>query len=292
MSFKCEHDHTSLKNLSWAIFINVALTVVQIVAGVLSGSLSLIADAIHNLSDAASLVIAYIAEKVSHWPEDKTMTYGYGRAQIIGAFINSLTLIFVAVYISYEVVLRFLNPQPIDGWIVVYVASFALVIDLATAKLTHQGSKHNINMRAAFIHNISAAMASVVVIISGVLVILFDLYVFDLLASLLISAYILFQSVGLIKDCLKHLMQGLPEDLNYDDVENFILKIDGIRGVKKLFIWSMNDNQRSLQARLEFDTENLSEILKIIDTIKTDLENNFKIQNSIIEIKVSDRPAF
>lgn len=284
MSSQCGHEHISLRNLGWAIFINVTLTIVQLIAGVFSGSLSLIADAIHNLSDAASLVVAYIAEKVSHWPEDKTMTYGYGRAQIIGAFINSLTLIFVALYISYEVVLRFLDPQPIDGWIVVYVASFALVIDLATAKLTHQGSKHNINMRAAFIHNVSDAMASVVVIISGILVILYDFYIFDLLASLLISAYILFQSFGLIKDCLKHLMQGIPEDLNYNDLEKFMKESEGVKGVETLCIWSINDKKRSLQARISFVSDDMAEITMFIAKLKLNLAKEFKIQSSFIEI--------
>jgi cobalt-zinc-cadmium efflux system protein len=283
MSFNCNHNHVLIKNLFWAIVINLLLTVVQIVAGVLSGSLSLIADAIHNLSDASSLIIAYVAEKISHKPADSKMNYGYGRAQIIGAFVNSLTLIFVGLYIIYEVVLRFLDPKPIDGWMVIVVASIALIIDLLTAKLTHHGSKHNINMKAAFIHNLSDAMASVVVIISGVLVLLYDFYIFDLVASLLISAFILYQSIDLIKDCTKYLMQSVPDDLNYDEIKKTILDIEQIKEIKSLYIWSMNDTQRSLQAQIitSGSTENNPNLLM---TIKDLILEKFKIQDSTIEL--------
>lgn len=284
MSFDCNHDHLSVKNLTWAIFINVLLTVVQITAGILSRSLSLIADAVHNLSDAASLVVALVAEKISHWPKDQKMTYGYGRAQIIGAFINSLTLIAVAFYIVYEVIHRFLNPQAIDGWVVIGVASVALVIDLMTAKLTHYGSKHNINMRAAFIHNVTDAMASLVVIISGVLVVLFDFYVFDLLASLLISAYILYQSVGLVKDCLQHLMQAVPTDIDFEKVKKSFLNFEEVLEIKKLNIWSMNDTQRSLQAEIKIKAISDEDKKILMTRLKSSFQKDFRIQDSTLEL--------
>ncbi len=284
MGFKCEHNTISLRNLSWAIGINLVLSIVQILAGLLSGSLSLIADAIHNLSDAISLLIAFVAEKISHWPANQDLNFGYGRAQIIGALINSLSLILVAIYIIYEVILRFLEPKPINGWWVIIVASFALVIDLLTAKLTHEGSKHNINMRAAFIHNVTDALASIVVIFSGVLVLLYDFYIFDLLASLLIAGYICYQSIGLIQDCLRHLMQAVPADINYQDVQKTILNCTEIKEIKNLYIWSMNESQIALQAHLilqDHKTINQSELLV---RLKKSMLENYKIQMTTFEL--------
>lgn len=282
MSFECNHNHTSAKNLALAIVINVLLTVVQVVAGLMSGSLSLVADAIHNLSDASSLFIAYIAERISHWPATPRMPYGYGRAQIIGAFINSLTLIAVAIYIIYEVILRFLNPEPIDGWMVVIVGFVALVIDLFTVKLTHPGSENNINLRAAFIHNLTDALASVVVIISGTLIILFDFYAFDLIASVAISLFILYQSVDLIKNCLNHLMQAFPSDLNHEDIKKEFLTFEDILEVKQLYVWSMNERQKSLQVILKLKNSGHSPLL--ISSLKDRLHSKFKIENSTIEL--------
>ncbi len=283
MGFQCEHNHISLKKLSVAIFINLVLTVVQIVAGFLSGSLSLIADAIHNFSDAVSLVIAYVAERISHWPEDSKMTYGYGRSRIIGAFVNSITLVIVSFYLIYEVVLRFLNPQPIDGWIVVITGGVAFVIDLATAKLTHAESHHNINMRAAFIHNLTDAMASVVVIISGALILLYDIYFFDLVASILIAGFILYQSVGLIKDCLQHLMQAMPPDLNYDLIKSTVLSFSEIENINSMHVWSMNEEQRSIELSLILKKE-IKDQRDLLIRLKQKLHQDFNLQNSTIEL--------
>lgn len=285
MGFKCEHNHISLKKLSLAILINVVLTLVQSITGLLSGSLSLIADAIHNFSDAISLVIAYIAERISHWPENTRMTYGYGRAQIIGAFINSISLIIVSFYLAYEVILRFINPEPIDGWIVVITGFIALVIDLATAKLTHSESHHNLNMKAAFIHNLSDAMASVVVIISGTLALLYDIYIFDLIASLLIAAFIFYQSIDLIKNCLQHLMQATPSDINFEILKKTILEFNEIKEIKSLHIWSMNEKQRSLEACLLLNATNINH-QSLLKNIKIKLHQKFNLQNSTIEFSL------
>lgn len=283
MGTNCTHTHLSLKKLSLAIIINLILTLVQIAAGILSGSLSMIADAVHNLSDALSLVVAYISEKISHWPEDKVMTYGYGRARIVGAFINSLTLIFVSFYILYEVVMRLLNPQPIDGWLVVIVATIAFVIDVVTAKLIHSETHQNINMKAAYLHNLTDALASLAVMASGVLVLLYEFYFFDLMAGLLISGYIFYQSIHLIKSSLRHLMQAIPEDLNYDQIKDSILIHENIENVVHLHLWSMNEKKRSLEAQLKLK-DTAKDHKKLLLDLKEKLKSDFNIESSTIEL--------
>ena len=173
------HSHSfdsSSNRLYWAIGVNLLLTVVQIVGGILSGSLSLIADALHNFSDAGALLIAAVARKIAKLPATEKMTFGYKRAEILGALINSTTLLLVGCYLIYEAMLRFNDPKPVEGWTVIWVASVALIVDIATAMLTYKDSKENINIKAAFIHNVSDALASVVVIVAGIVIILFKFH--------------------------------------------------------------------------------------------------------------------
>ena len=176
-----------------AVLVNVLLTFAQVVGGILSGSLSLVADALHNLNDAASLGIALVARRIARRPADSRRTFGYRRAEVIGAIINLTTLIIVGLYLIYEAVSRYFDPRPIEGWVVVWVAGIALAVDIVTALLTFKLSKGNLNIRAAFIHNVSDALASVAVIVAGTLILLYDWYWADLAATVLISGYVLYQ---------------------------------------------------------------------------------------------------
>ena len=184
-----EHNHNTEaigdKRLMVAIGVNTALTLGQIVGGILSGSLSLIADALHNLSDAASLVIALIARKIGRGPPYAFKTFGYRRSETIAALINLVTLIIVGLYLIYEAIGRLFSPQPIEGWTVVVVAGIALVVDIVTAFLTYTMSKNSMNIKAAFLHNVSDALASVGVVIAGTLILLYGWYWADTVLTLI-----------------------------------------------------------------------------------------------------------
>lgn len=207
-----KHNITTQSKLCIAIVINMLLTVFQIVGGVLSGSLALVADALHNLSDALALGIAWIARKIAHKPSDDVFTYGYGRSELIGAMINLTTLIIIGLYLIYEGVYRLIEPVPIHGMLVIYIALIALVIDIITSILVYRDSKNNLNIMAAFLHNISDALASLGVIVSGALIIHYELYIADAIITLLISAFILIQGFATIPKVIKILMQASPSD--------------------------------------------------------------------------------
>lgn len=284
------HSHTHEKNgkaLFWAILINVILTVVQVIGGLVSGSLSLLADALHNFSDAGALIIAYVAQKVSGLPANKEMTFGYGRAQILGALINSVTLVLVGLYLIYESWERFQSPAKIDGWMVIWVAGVALVIDLATAWLTHSGSKESINMKAAFIHNLSDALASVVVIVSGVLILNYNIFWVDVVATLLISFYILYQSVGLIKSSVKVLMQAAPEDLSQSEIVSKLKQVDGVKNIHHIHLWELYEKFRSFEAHIVIEDRDLESMDSIKRKIRSILKKSFNIQHSTLEIECS-----
>ena len=141
-----------------AVGVNLLLTVAQVVGGVLAGSLALIADALHNFSDAISLVIAFGARRIARRPSDEAMTFGYGRVEVVAALINYTTLIVIGLYLLYEAAMRFADPQPVEGWLIVIIAGIALIVDAVTAALTYAMSKSSVNIRAAFLHNVADAL--------------------------------------------------------------------------------------------------------------------------------------
>ncbi|MDZ7601157.1 MAG: cation diffusion facilitator family transporter, partial [Hoeflea sp.] len=200
--------------VAWAVVVNLGLTVAQIIGGIFSGSLAMIADAIHNLSDALSLIIAFLARKIARRPADGSMTFGYGRAEVVAALINYTTLIVIGLYLVYEAVMRFLTPSGVDGWLVVIIAGVALAVDMVTALLTYRLSKESVNIRAAFLHNVADALGSIAVIFAGTLIILYDWLWIDPAVTLMIAGYILWMSFHEIGGVIRILMLGAPPELS------------------------------------------------------------------------------
>ncbi|MCI2283159.1 cation diffusion facilitator family transporter [Colwellia sp. MSW7] len=254
------HSHTHDGKLSLAVFINILLTIVQIIAGLVSGSLSLIADALHNLSDAGAIVIAIVARKIARKPASSRMTYGFKRAEILGALINSTTLIIVGIYLIYEAISKYFNPEPIDGWIVVWVAAIALVIDAGTAWLTYKaGAKNNLNLKAAFIHNLSDAFASIVVIVLfGTLIILYQWYVVDLVATIFISIYVIYHGLSLAKQSINILMQAVPDNIDIDTLCTDIESLSCVNKVHHIHVWQLDDNDKFLEAHVSLQVDGLT----------------------------------
>lgn len=243
-------ENLSGRQLIFAVAINVLLTVAQIIGGIVSGSLALIADALHNFSDAASLGLAWFARRIGRRPADKLMTFGYAQGEVVAALINLTTLLIIGFYLLVEAINRFADPQPVEGWTVIAVAGVALVIDLITAFITHRGAKDSINMKAAFLHNVSDAMASVGVIVAGVLILLYDLYVADLVITVIIAAYVIWQGVSLMPRTVRLLMGAVPDDVEFDKIVQSLRDTDGVIGIHHVHIWNIGEHQRALEAHL------------------------------------------
>ena len=169
--------------------------------------------------------------KIGRQPADHFKTFGYKRAEIIAALINLVTLVLIGLYLIYEAIWRIFEPQVIEGWAVVIVAGIALVIDIATAMLTYHVSKISMNIRAAFIHNVSDALASVGVIITGALILLYGWYWSNTLITLLIAGYVLYQAATLMPKTIHILMQGIPENIVVEDVIQAMQQVAGVRNV-------------------------------------------------------------
>lgn len=273
------------RRVLWAVLINLLLTLAQVIGGVVAGSLALIADAIHNLSDAISLGIAFFARKIARRPADSTMSFGYGRAEIVAALINYTTLIVIGLYLVYEAAWRFVEPQPVDGWLIVIIAGIALIIDLATAILTYRLSKRSINIRAAFLHNVADALGSVGVIVAGTVIILFQWEMVDPIITLLIAGYVLWQSFREGKSVVRILMLGKPTDLNREQVVASIEKIAGVKATHHVHLWEIDEKRRSCEAHVVIDREFLSQAARIKHQIRECLSREYKISHSTLEVE-------
>ena len=279
------HAHGGDKRLVGAVLVNVLLTVAQVVGGVLSGSLSLVADALHNLNDAASLGVALVARRIARRPADTKRTFGYRRAEVIGALINLTTLIIVGLYLIYEAAARHFTPQPIEGWVVVWVAAIALIIDVATAVLTYRLSKGSLNVRAAFVHNVSDALASVAVIVAGTLILLYDWYWADLAATVLIAAYVLYQGITMMRDTVRILLEGVPPDIRLEEVATALEAIPGVHGIHHLHVWQLDETHRALEAHVVVQ-DSATDTRQLKTVVRQTLMGRFRIGHSTLELEL------
>lgn len=286
------HVHTEQagdRRVWWAVAVNVLLTVVQIVGGLLSGSLSLVADAIHNLSDAISMAIAYIARRIARRPANEDWTFGYVRAELIAALINYTTLIVIGLYLVYEAISRFFDPEPVQGWTVVVIAVVALVVDTITALLTFSLSKSSMNIRAAFLHNVSDALGSVGVIVAGTLIILYDWLFIDPLITLLIAGYILWQAFAEIGGSIRILMSATPKNIDPQAVISRSLAVPGVCGMHHLHIWPIDEHRISLEAHVVIEDESMCRSEDIKNELKQMLINAFSIRHTTLDLESKSR---
>jgi cobalt-zinc-cadmium efflux system protein len=293
MSSNHHHHHdlgadTGDRRVLVAVVINVALTFAQIVGGILSGSLALIADAIHNLSDAISLVIAYGARRIARRPSDPQMTFGYVRAEVVAALINYTTLIVIGLYLVYEAIFRFIEPHAVDGWLTVVVAGVALVIDLATAALTWRLSKQSINIRAAFLHNLADALGSVAVIVAGSLILLYDWQLADPIATILIAGFILWHAFAEIGTAIRILMLGAPPEADGKGILNACCQVEGVVDVHHVHLWQMDERRNSLEAHLVVAEDDWMKAEQIRARVEDMLRDRFNIAHTTLQLERPD----
>jgi len=272
--------------VAFAIALNMALTLAQIIGGVIAGSLSLVADALHNFSDAIALIIAFGARKIARRPADAQMTFGYGRIEAVAALVNYTTLIVIGLYLVYEAVMRFFEPSAVAGWIIVIVAGIALAIDLATAALTYTMSKSSVNIRAAFLHNVADALGSVAVILAGTLVILFGWTWVDPAATLLIAGYILWQSMREMPAVMRILMLASPPDLDTAAVIDTVQSTPGVASAHHVHLWMMGEHETALDAHVVLDPGAPADATR--SAVKARLAAAHHLHHSTLEMETPD----
>lgn len=280
-----QFDGVSDSRLLWSVALNQFLTIAQIIAGILSGSVALLSDAAHNFSDANSLLIAYIARRIARKRANERYTFGYRRAELIGATINLTLLAVVGCYLIYEAIHRFFDPQPIIGWLMAVAAGIALVVDLGTAFLLWAMSKGSLNVRAAFIHNLVDAAGSVAVLIGAAAVIYLDWIWVDPFLTLLIATYILFQVFKMLPQATRILMEGAPVDFDFDDMIARVRAIDGVEGIHHVHLWELDEVHRALEAHIVIQPTRFQELESIKRGVKAYLVDEHNIRHSTLEFE-------
>lgn len=280
------HPHPDLKGrkLLLSIFLNIIITVAQVIGGIFSGSLSLLSDALHNFSDVLSLAVSYVADRYSKKSASFDKTFGYKRAEIIAAFVNSATLILVALYLIYEALLRFLNPEPIESGIVIWLALLGIVANGFSVVLLYKDSKENMNMRSAYLHLLTDMAASVAVLIGGLLMKYFEWFWVDSLLTVLIAIYLLIMGYDLLKKSFQVLMLFTPKEVRLEAISEAICKFPEIKNVHHIHIWQLNEQEVHLEAHMEFYRNiSLSEFNEILEKVEMVLDRDFGINHVNIQ---------
>jgi cobalt-zinc-cadmium efflux system protein len=285
------HEHTSGQRLMLALALNLLLTVVEVIAGLLSGSLALVADAVHNLSDCGSFVIALVARWVGRWPSDEQRTFGYRRAEVVGALVNLTILIVISLYLIYEAVVRFFTPEEIDGWIVVAVAAIALAVNAATTAVLYAASRDNLNVRAAYLHNMADSFSSLGVMVAGAVILWFGVLWIDSAMTLAVAVFTIWHSLPDIRRSIHILMEGAPSDVETEKLIAELQSVPGVAEVHHLHMWELDEHQRALEAHIVVEPEQLSRWTAIKQELKLLLSQHFDIQHSTLEFEAHDEAA-
>ncbi len=268
------HSHTDLKgrNLIISILLNVLITVSQVIGGIISGSLALLSDALHNFSDVLSLLISYVATLLANKEASKNKTFGYKLSEFIADFVNSATLIVVAILLMIEAVERFMDPQPIGYNLVIWLSLLGILANGFSVLLLKKDSNHNMNMRSAYLHLLTDMMASVAVLVGGLLMKFFGLFWIDPLLTILIAIYLIYMGYDLLKASTRVLMLFTPDTLEVKQIVSAISKLPRIKNVHHVHIWQLNEEEVHLEAHIDFtDDINLSEFDKILDQIEEEV---------------------
>jgi cobalt-zinc-cadmium efflux system protein len=282
-----EVAHVSDVRLLWAVVLNQLLTVAEVAAGILSGSVALLSDAAHNFNDANALLIAYIARRVSRRRSNARYTFGYRRAEMIGAMIN-LTLLGVAgIYLVFEGVWRIFEPEPIESSLMAAASIVALVVDVGTALLLWSMSHGSLNVRAAFIHNLVDALGSLAVLIGAGAIYWFGWLWVDPALTLLIAGYILWQVYAMLPQAIHVLMVGAPNDLDLDFLAERLTAVDGVENVHHIHVWQLDERHRALEAHVVIATGQSANLEAIKQHVKAVLEDQFAIRHSTLEMELA-----
>jgi cobalt-zinc-cadmium efflux system protein len=274
------HHEVSGKNLFWTVVLNVIITLAQIVGGIISGSLALLSDAMHNFSDVLALLIAYAANRLAARPDSASRTFGYKRAEILAALFNASVLIGIAVFLIVEAFHKFYHPEPINSSWVIGLGLLSVVLNTASVLLVKDDAHDNMNIKAAYLHLLTDVMTSVAVVVGGLLMYYFGIFWVDPLISMLIAIYLIWASFGLVRDSSAILMQFTPKGIDIDKIVQSIEEDPKIENVHHLHIWQLDDKSIHLEAHLDFTEDvSLSESNSVIDTLEKRLHDDFGIEH-------------
>ncbi len=280
-----ESGNLLTKNLLITMLLNFLVTVIEVVGGIVSGSLSLLSDAMHNFSDGIAIIVSYIAIRLSKRPRTLRYTFGLKRAEILAAIINASTLIIISFFLIKEAIGRFSNPTPITGNLMLVVAVVGLVANVAGTMLLKRGSKDNINIRAAYFHLLSDAVSSLAVIIGAVFIMILDITWIDPALTILISLYILKETYEIVKESVDVIMMSTPPDIDINVVQQTVEAIPGVMNIHHVHLWKMNDTETHFEAHIDVDDLPVSRTASIRAEIERCLHDKYDINHTTLQFE-------
>ncbi len=282
------HHHAAPRGrkLLWATILNFSITLVQIVGGIVSNSLSLLSDAIHNLGDSSAIFIAFLAGRRAEKKPDERRTFGYKRIEIIAALFNAVVLIAICLFLFVEAYHRFVHPEPIHGLVMLIVALFGLIANLLSVVILHKDKDHNLNIRAAYMHLLGDTLSSVAVIIGGVAIWIWEIYWLDPAITILVGIYIIWHTWGIVAETTDILMQSSPKGVVLSELKSATEAMEGVENIHHVHIWNMDEEHIHLEAHVNIDHDMpLSEAQTIREAIERMMHDRFGIHHVTIQLE-------
>ena len=286
------HDHnhtiTSATDINRSFMIGIALNVIYVIVEVIYGfqenSTSLLSDAAHNVGDISGLLLAFLAFKLLKVKANGTFTYGYKKGSIVASFINSVLLAFAIGAITWEGVHKIINPSPLNGTVIMWVAGIGVIINFISAVLFKKEKENDLNVKAAYWHLMADALVSLGVVISGILMHYFNWYILDGITAIIIAVVVLFSTWNLFKDSTIAILDGVPSSINSEEIKEHLLEVKGVENIHHIHIWGMSTNENALTAHVLID--NLQNFPEIKANLKEELEEH-SIKHSTLEFELS-----
>ena len=289
------HDHShshfgdlanqTTKRLALSLGLTAAFVVFEIAAGIFGNSLALLTDAAHNFTDVIALGLSWYAVKIATQPAHAGKTFGYHRVGILVALVNSTTLVIIALGIFYEAYHRFVTPSVVNAPVLIGVGIVAFLINAGTAWLVKNGSDHDLNLRSAFLHLMGDVLSTLGAVIAGIIIYFTEWNWLDPLVSVLIGAFILWNAWGILRQTLHILLESTPENIDMDSMVESLLKVDGVRGVHDLHVWSINESLRALSAHIVTDDIHVSAGVSIQHNLNEILAHKYNIHHATLQLE-------
>ena len=280
------HSHSNLKGkkLILSIILNIGITLAQIYGSIVSGSLSLLSDALHNFSDVLALVITFIGNKLTQSKFSKTKTFGLKRAEILAALINTTTLIAISFMLIKESIFRFQNIQNIDSTWVISLSILSILFNGLSVLLLHKDSHDNLNIKSAYLHLLTDMFSSFAILLGGLGMYYFQIFWLDPLLTIIIGIYLMISGVQLFFETIRVLMQFSPSNIDIEKIQNEIKKIEYIENIHHVHLWKLNENDIYFEAHIDINKDILlSEVDNILKTVRDTLNKKFKISHTTLQ---------
>jgi cobalt-zinc-cadmium efflux system protein len=281
-------SQSSNKRIIAAIILNFLICLAEIIGGLLSGSLSLLADAFHNFSDGMAILISYLARIIGMRSPDSKMTFGYKRAEILAALLNSSVIIVVSFYLFKEAYIRYRSPQEITTSLMLIVAIFGLFADLFCVYLLHSEIHHSLNMRSAYLHLLSDTLSSVAVVATGIIIHYYPLYFIDSLATAVIALFILIQGYQVLKQSTLILMERVPAEVDVEEIKKRLETIPGIDSLHHVHVWQIDERKYLFESHVTLNKDmRVSEADQIRKKVEEILAKDFNISHPHLQLEYS-----